>query len=682
MFKLLRKNLAAKIAVVLVACLLITFTTFTTIMVVNTKSRSVSDQYKQLAMLAEINAETSKTVMETMVNKQMTLIDVILSTGSVPEESRATHIEEIITKVKSSSKETLSLFYVTGKTDQAPAGFTVYATSGSAVRVPDAAAFLNSDTYDHVVEHKSLVVEDPSKRTIDGTEYNVITVLQPVLDSSGNVTGVVGSDIDTAYLNGLNFKNGGYTSFSNRIVSDNNIMIINTSRPETSGQNFLETSNSLNPAKVLEAAQTGKTTTFVDELKDGSKQYRASVPFNIGGSSFSWVSCTGVSEEEFLGPVTRQVTGVTIFCVVAMVLLVAFTYYVLRRAFKPIIEMSHAAESFAQGNLKTPIVHKSEHEVGRLAESLRVSMANISTYIDDIDRAMGCMAKGDFDLGPSQPFIGDFQNIEDSITKFIMQMSRTLQHMNRTADQVSSGSNQVADGAQALSQGAAEQASAIQSLSITIASLSQQVNDNASNAHTAKEQSRKAGQEVEEGNKQMQEMINAMNDISSRSAEISKIIKTIEDIAFQTNILALNAAVEAARAGAAGKGFAVVADEVRSLAGKSAEAASNTTTLIEETVRAVENGTRIADHTAQAMRNVVDDTAVVTKLIDEIAEASSKQAEAITEVTTGVEQISAVVHTNSATAEQSAAASEELSSQASVLKELASNFTLMEQFRD
>jgi len=237
-------------------------------------------------------------------------------------------------------------------------------------------------------------------------------------------------------------------------------------------------------------------------------------------------------------------------------------------------------------------------------------------------------------------------------------------------------SSQVASGAQSLAQGTTEQASSIEEFSATIADISMQIKNTANNADLANREVVSTSEEVINSNSQMQEMKLAMNNINAKSAQISKIIKTIEDIAFQTNILALNAAVEAARAGSAGKGFAVVADEVRNLAQKSADAAKNTTMLIEETVQAVERGSQIVDITAQSMINVVAGSDQVRDFVNDIARTSKEQSDAVSQILIGVEQISSVIQSNSATAEESAAASEELSSQADLLKQHVNQFQI------
>ena len=287
--------------------------------------------------------------------------------------------------------------------------------------------------------------------------------------------------------------------------------------------------------------------------------------------------------------------------------------------------------------------------------------------------------KGDFNISATEPFVGDFENIEKSFMKFSKEMSSTLEQINLASEQVASGSEQVSCGAQMLAQGATEQAASIEDLSNIINVISEDIIQNANNAKEANELAQRTGNSIVLSNEKMREMTIAMNDISDKSNEISKIIKTIDDIAFQTNILALNAAVEAARAGSAGKGFAVVADEVRNLAQKSAEAAKDTAVLIAGTVESVENGSKIADDTAKSLLEIVDDATKTVQMMVDITDASEKQASS-RQHRESISQISSVVQTNSATAEESSAASEELTGQSQLLKDLVSGFKLLEGF--
>lgn len=343
---------------------------------------------------------------------------------------------------------------------------------------------------------------------------------------------------------------------------------------------------------------------------------------------------------------------------------------------KPIAEIEDVAKEMAQGNLNVRASYVSKDELGTLAENMRIMTARISDYMKKINTGLAQLADGDFNVQYQEDFLGDFRPVQLEIRKMINSLNNTMVQINQSADQVSSGSQQVASGAQALSQGATEQASAIEELAATVNEISRQIQDTAENAVEARNRTNDAGTEVDQCNEQMQEMITAMGEISLKSSEIGKIIKTIEDIAFQTNILALNAAVEAARAGEAGKGFAVVADEVRNLASKSAEASKNTAVLIEGAVRAVEHGTGIANVTADSLKKVVDSAQLVAVIVDKISNAANQQAISVNQVTQGIDQISSVVQTNSATAEESAAASEELSGLAQTLKNLISQFKL------
>ena len=377
---------------------------------------------------------------------------------------------------------------------------------------------------------------------------------------------------------------------------------------------------------------------------------------------------------------SKTLTTTTIVLIVLLVVVLIISTIIIviltKSISNPVNQLVNAAKKLAAGDFDIQIMYSSRDELGILSEAFRNMSSTMQVVIKDVDKQLNSMANNDFTSLPQADYIGDYLSIKNAIVNISKSLSDALSQINQSADQVSSGSAQVSSGAQALSQGATEQASSVEELAATITDISEKVKRNSDTAQNARELSEQTASEVEASNEQMQRMILAMNQISGKSSEISKIIKAIEDIAFQTNILALNAAVEAARAGAAGKGFAVVADEVRNLAGKSAEAAKSTTALIEETVLAVDNGTQIADNTAKSMSAVVNGTTKVTGLIADIAEASEEQSQSIKQVTAGVDQISAVVQTNSATAEESAAASEELSGQAQMLKTLVGKFRL------
>jgi methyl-accepting chemotaxis protein len=263
-----------------------------------------------------------------------------------------------------------------------------------------------------------------------------------------------------------------------------------------------------------------------------------------------------------------------------------------------------------------------------------------------------------------------------SLNTIIDSLNSVIDEINTASEQVHIGASQVSDSSQILSQGATQQASAVEELNASISDIAVQTKENADNANEAKALAFKVKENAESGNKHMSEMLNSMSAINESSANISKIIKVIDEIAFQTNILALNAAVEAARAGQHGKGFAVVAEEVRNLAARSANAAKETTDLIEGSIKKTETGTEIANNTAKALYEIVDGVSKAATLVAEIAASSQEQANGIAQINVGIEQVSQVVQTNSATAEESAASSEELSSQADLLKQAVGNFKL------
>lgn len=358
---------------------------------------------------------------------------------------------------------------------------------------------------------------------------------------------------------------------------------------------------------------------------------------------------------------------------------IAAMLIILKIIARPINVVLTATEEFAKGNLSYKITYQPKNEFGIIIKELQQMIHTMNAYVENVSQTLNQLSTGDLTTQVTMEYVGDYAPIKASMEHIITSLNQTLSQINTAAVQVSSGSSQVSGGAQALSQGATEQASAIQELSASITEISQQVKENAENANQANQLFSETNSLIEEGGAEMRRMVDAMNDITDTSEEIQKIINTIDNIAFQTNILALNAAVEAARAGTAGKGFAVVADEVRSLAVKSAEAASNTAELIQTSIKAVEKGSDIAETTSETLGKITESTKRSTKIINKISNASNEQAISIGQITQGVEQISAVVQTNSATAEQSAAASEELSSQAELLKDLVSTFTLTDE---
>ncbi len=318
-------------------------------------------------------------------------------------------------------------------------------------------------------------------------------------------------------------------------------------------------------------------------------------------------------------------------------------------------------------------------EVGQISLTTAALAQTLQATVGDVDRVLSAIAGGDLTVDVRQNedlYIGDFTALLQSLNAIHDDLRDLIGNISDASRLVSSGAEQVSSGAQSLAQGSTMQAATVGDLAKSIEAISGQIGESAQRAAEADEQAVATAKELTVGKADMGRMMEAMNEIESASGEIGKIIKTIEDIAFQTNILALNAAVEAARAGAAGKGFAVVADEVRNLANKSQEASQGTAGLIEKAVRAVRNGASIADQTAASLDQIVSMSDQTATVIRQIAEISGAQASAIAEVSSGIEQISSVVQTNSATSEQSAAASEELNGQAQILKGLMGRFRL------
>ncbi len=437
-----------------------------------------------------------------------------------------------------------------------------------------------------------------------------------------------------------------------------------------------KTDSSLKAMADVETRLINGESGFEEVVWDGKNQFVAFTPIE---SSNGWGIYTLTPQSNFLAQLTTSVIVTVIMAIVIIIISAIFIIGAAKGIISPITLCADRLDKLASGDLKSPVpIVTSKDETGKLANSTAAIVESLSMIINDLNYTLSEVAAGNFAVSSknSSGYIGDYASIKVSVDTIIDKLSETMYKINDVSRQVNSGNNQVAEGAQALAQGSVEQAAAIEELSITIDNIAQNIGETANDSQNAKLANEKSQSALDKSNVQINEMVLAMENISKKSVEISKIIKAIDDIAFQTNILALNAAVEAARAGTAGKGFAVVADEVRSLATKSAQSAKDITLLIEETVGAVNVGNDIATGTSETINVAIKSAYELSALVDSIAESSMIQSEGAKQITIGIEQISAVIQNNSATAEESAATSEELSGQSQILDQLVSEFVL------
>lgn len=395
-----------------------------------------------------------------------------------------------------------------------------------------------------------------------------------------------------------------------------------------------------------------------------------------------WSIAITTPSSDFMGTTYKTIAATIIFVAVILAAAVLVTIRVARNIGEPIKACAARLALLQEGNLSAPVpVFDNKDEIGILSNGTNIIVTALKEFIDDVSYLLKEMADGNFDIHSKnlELYRGDFTEILGSLRNINRNLSKTLHQIGQAADQVSAGAEQVSSGAQALAQGATEQASAVQELSASINEIDSGAKENAQAANDARTMMNEAVDQVNLSHEKMADLRAAMGDILGSHEEISQIISTIENIAFQTNILALNAAVEAARAGSSGKGFAVVADEVRNLASKSDEAAKQTKLLIEQSTQNVQRGSRLTEDVSQSLDKTTEIAGNAQTYISQVVDNIVGTTTSIDQVTTGVDQISSVVQTNSATAEQSAAASEELSGQAQIMKELMERFQLLEE---
>lgn len=425
---------------------------------------------------------------------------------------------------------------------------------------------------------------------------------------------------------------------------------------------------------------------IIENIKKGNKDKATEEILNKCTPALNKVVEKAISLDDIADKESRKTAIVTfifavagVVCIIvclstAWVLAKRISKKVLATIIAPLKSVENTADELMKGNLHSTLDYKSDDELGRLAHSLRNSIAILGSYVDDIDRVMKLFAEGNFDVKPEVEWKGDFVGILNSFMLFEESMAETIKGIQRVSDEVSSAAEQVASSSNELADGATNQASVVEELTATVEGVAEQVERNSQSAKQISNRVGNLGEAISESNSKMQEMVASMKDINEASEEIDKIISTINEIASQTNLLALNASIEAARAGEAGKGFAVVANQVNLLADQSAKAAKESAVLIETSVRAVKKGMTIADETATQLEDVAGNSKMITEEVADIADTLEQQTVEIQQVNEGIEQINDVVQTNSATSQECAAASEQMSSEAENLREMIQRF--------
>ena len=654
-----QKRLMLGVTVVLVVMLFIMiFVSYITVQV--TVDKQVNSRIE--AALSEKSSEFDRWIEQQEANVSYYADSIIYN------DYLKTKTSQEITDFLNTKKNSQVMDYYVVKND----GSVIFA-SGSVL--PDDFDVTQRDWYKMAMENKGEFVFMPPY-----VDYNtgklVITVAKSYFDESGSLEFLLGSDI---YVDSLTEIVSQVNIFDNAypILTDGNFNIIVHQNSE-----FMPNLTDDGSDTMTNLAEIGAYSKLVSRLsaddlsyitcRDYSGSSTTFVPVKI--ESTGWYYIYALRRTEYLLQTTRFAVNQLIIFFAAVIVVTITMKVLIAKLLKPIQELKSAADNMREGNLSYTPSYFANDSISHLCESLADTNAVWRRYIDDISNNLEKISHGDFNIEFNGEYVGDFAEIKESITHITQTLDEIISGIDTASGQVALGSDNVAETSNSLASGVNEQSRTIDELTGLVNELVEQINSNAKAAESAQQQSEVTADNVTECNRRMTELMASMDEIDKKAQEIVKIIRTIDDIAFQTNILALNAAVEAASAGAAGKGFAVVADEVRNLASKSADAVKNTTALIEATGAAVSVGTKLAAETDDALRTVSDGVQNVNGLISQISQASESQAKDVKSVSEKITSIEEVVRFTASTAEESAASSEELSSQSRTLKDMVDKF--------
>ncbi len=550
-------------------------------------------------------------------------------------------------------------------------------------------AFDNFDKeyYKQIKSSGKPYVMEPYVYQLRGTEdIMMISIIAPIYDANGDFLGIAGCDVALNDMQSQQYANTGYKSTHMVALSEDKTILLDTKNSDYVGKNADEvgytniTSDTDKVKAMPDGAYLNSNYVVNDDIINFATMKRGvsvTVPLKLdSGNGNYWTLYMAMDSVEFNAAIIRDTIKLVVALMIFGVILLYIIYRIIKNSLHPITYITAGAAELEKGNLKINIDVNTNDELGRLAKGINHISETMNNYVQDISQQLSSMASNNMDIEIKQKYIGDFIPIQTSIEQIAESLNETLHRITVSADDVASGSVSVSDGAQILSKGALEQESAIDELAVSIESLSDDVKANADDAQKMSLIVKEVGENIKISNEEMEKLVSAMADIRTSSAGIEQILKTIGEIARQTNLLSLNASIEAARAGLAGKGFAVVADEIRNLASKSGEALQQTSELIENSFESVKRGTSIADETAKSLFAVVEGAKEISGSVDKISIASQNQKRALDELVKSIDLIAEVVQSNTNAVQESVSTSEKLSEQSKLLHRLINKFHL------